>query len=126
MIISCAMINVFETKFEARERRQQIEHLFHGETVDLVASITTDGVPNELNGYSVSGFYQSTTDTTTWHTLDGQIANGKVVLHWTPDKDIGCNVYNVWVCLTKNSERSYPGFWRLNMAYSPSVETTED
>ena len=119
------MINTFETLFEARERRQQIERMFHGESADLVARITTDGVPNELNGYSVSGFYQPTNETSAWYTLDGSIANGEIVLHWTPDKDIGSDSYNVWVCLSKGSERSYPGFWRLDMGYSPSLSATE-
>ena len=115
------MINAFETQFEARERRQQVERMFHGESVDLIARITTDGVPDSLDGYSVSGFYQPTTDKDNWYTLNGSIANGSVILHWTPDKDFGSNSYNVWVCLEKGSERSYPGYWRIDIGYSPSV-----
>lgn len=121
------MINTFETLFEARERRQQIERIFHGESVDLVAKITTDGVPNELDGYAISGFYQPTTDDSVWYTLNGEVSqNGTVVLHWTPDKDIGSDSYNVWGCLSKGSERSYPAFWRLDMGYSPSLPETEE
>ena len=118
------MINAFETLFEARERRQQVEQVFHGETVDLIARITTDGVPDTLDGYAVSGYYQPTTDKENWHSLSGEVANGSAVLHWTPDKDFGSNSYNVWVCLTKGSERTYPGYWRLDMAWSPSVSSS--
>lgn len=119
------MINSFHTVFEARERKPQIETAFHGESIDLYSKITTDGVPNSLDGYSVSGFYQPTDNKENWYDLTGEISNGSVVLHWTSDKDLGDDSYYIWLCLEKGSERSYPGYWQLNMAYSPSQPEEE-
>lgn len=122
------MINSFFTNFEARERKPQIENAFHGETIDLVSKVSSDGVPNTLDGYTASGFYQSADDKENWYELTGEVANGQAVLHWTPEKDLGSDMYYIWLCLEKGSERSYPGYWQLSLAYSPSTpeEQTND
>lgn len=116
------MINSFETLFEARERKFQQERLFRGESVDLVAKITTDGILDNLSGYSISGVYQPVGDNPEGltYTVNAEISNGKVILHWTDENDFGKNAYNVWGLLTKDGKGTYPIAWRLNFADSPS------
>lgn len=123
MIISRAMINTFETSFEARERRVQIEKLYHGESMDLIAVVTTDGVPQDLAGYSVSGVFQPTSEhgSQTFYELEAEIVQNKVVVHWQHGKDFGEDSYMVWGLLTDpQGDVAYPVAWRLDMAYSPN------
>ena len=116
------MINVFETSFEARERRFQIEKLYHGETVDLVGTITTDGVLKNITGYTVQGVFQPTTaqGSDQFYELSADIVDNKVVVHWEKGKDFGEPSYMVWALLTDGDDASYPITWRLDMAYSPN------
>lgn len=115
------MINSFETLFEARERKFQQERLFRGESVDLVARITTDGTLDSLTGYSISGVYQSIDDPEgLTYSVPAEISNGKAILHWTDENDFGKSAYNVWGLLTKDGKAAYPICWRLNFAHSPS------
>lgn len=116
------MINIFETSFEARERRFQIEKLYHGETVDLVGVVTTNGVPQNIMGYSVSGVFQPTSaqGSDDFYDLSADIVDNKVVVHWEKGKDFGENSYMVWALLTDGDNASYPIVWRLDMAYSPN------
>lgn len=124
------MINEFQTLFEARERKFQQEKLFRGESVDLVARITTDGVPDSLDGYAVEGYYQPTdyvgTDNeSVFYAVNAEIIDEKVIVHWTYDKDFGKAAYNIWALLTKSGEQSYPVCWRLALAHSPSYPPGE-
>lgn len=115
------MINSFETLFEARERKFQQERLFRGESVDLVARITTDGVLDNLSSYAISGVYQAVDDPDGHiYSINSEILNGKAILHWTDENDFGKNAYNVWGLLTKDGKAAYPIAWRLNFAHSPS------
>ena len=115
------MINSFETLFEARERKFQQERLFRGESVDLVARITTDGVLDNLSSYAISGVYQAVDDPDGHiYSINSEITNGKAILHWTDENDFGKNAYNVWGLLTKDGKAAYPIAWRLNFAHSPS------
>jgi len=116
------MINIFETSFEARERRFQIEKLYHGETVDLVGVVTTNGVPQNITGYAVSGVFQPTSaqGSDDFYDLSADIVDNKVVVHWDKGKDFGENSYMVWALLTDGDNASYPIVWRLDMAYSPN------
>lgn len=116
------MINIFETSFEARERRFQIEKLYHGETVDLVGVVTTNGVPQNITGYSVTGVFQPTSmnGSPDFYELSADIVDNKVVVHWEKGKDFGENSYMVWALLTDGDNASYPIVWRLDMAYSPN------
>lgn len=116
------MINIFETSFEARERRFQIEKLYHGETVDLVGVVTTNGVPQNIMGYAVSGVFQPTSmnGSPDFYELSADIVDNKVLVHWEKGKDFGENSYMVWALLTDGDNASYPIVWRLDMAYSPS------
>jgi hypothetical protein len=121
------MINTFRTLFEARERKFQQERLFRGESVDLVARITTDGVMDTLSGYSISGVYQPVGDDPEGltYTLDAEISDGKAILHWTDENDFGKTAYNVWGLLMKDGKAAYPIAWRLNFANSPSYPIDE-
>ena len=121
------MINSFETLFEARERKFQQERLFRGESVDLVARITTDGVLDNLSNYTISGVYQPVGDDPEGltYTVDSEIRDGKAILHWTNDNDFGKTAYNVWGLLMKDGKGAYPIAWRLNFANSPSYPIDE-
>ena len=120
-------INYFETSFEARDRRFQIEKLYHGETVDLVGTVTTDGVPKNITGYSVSGVFQPTSQqgSEDFYELSADIVENKVVVHWEKGKDFGEPSYMVWALLTDGDDASYPIAWRLDMAYSPSFPLSD-
>lgn len=125
-------INSFSTVFEARERKFQTEKIFQGEDVDLVARITNDGVPQDLTGYSVTGYYQPTdypgTDQASlFYSLTAEISqdNKEVIVHWTYDKDFGKTGYMVWALLAKDSEHSYPVAWKINLAHSPGYPAGE-
>lgn len=121
------MINIFETSFEARERRFQIEKLYHGETVDLVGVVTTNGVPQNIMGYAVSGVFQPTSmnGSPDFYELSADIVDNKVLVHWEKGKDFGENSYMVWALLTDGDNVSYPLAWRLDMAYSPSYPLSD-
>lgn len=121
------MINIFETSFEARERRFQIEKLYHGETVDLVGVVTTNGVPQNIMGYAVSGVFQPTSaqGSDDFYDLSADIVDNKVVVHWEKGKDFGENSYMVWALLTDGENASYPIVWRLDMAYSPNFPLSD-
>ena len=117
-------INTFSTVFESRERKFQTEKIYQGEAVDLVASITTDGVPQNLTGYSIEGYYQpvefkGTDNDRTFYEVNAEIVENKVKIHWTPDKDFGKGPYSIWALLTNGEDESYPVSWRLNLAHSP-------
>lgn len=116
------MINAFKTTFEARELKQQTERLYHGESVDLIADITTDGISDSLDGYSVSGIYQPVDEISSdlFYSMDAEIRNGEVVLHWNHENDFGRDAYNVWGLLCKEGEASYPVSWRISLERSPS------
>lgn len=125
-------INSFSTVFEARERKFQTEKIFQGEDVDLVARITNDGVPQDLTGYSVTGYYQPTdypgTDQASlFYSLTAEISQDKkeVIVHWTYDKDFGKQGYMVWALLSKDSEHVYPVAWKINLAHSPGYPAGE-
>lgn len=117
-------INTFSTVFESRERKFQTEKIYQGEAVDLIASITTDGVPQNLTGYSIEGYYQpvefkGTDNDRTFYEINAEIVENKVKIHWTPDKDFGKGPYTIWALLTNGEDESYPVSWRLNLAHSP-------
>lgn len=117
-------INTFSTVFESRERKFQTEKIYQGEAVDLVASITTDGVPQNLTGYRIEGYYQpvefkGTDNDRTFYEVNAEIVENKVKIHWTPDKDFGKGPYSIWALLTNGEDESYPVSWRLNLAHSP-------
>lgn len=125
-------LNSFSTVFEARERKFQTEKIFQGEDVDLVARITNDGVPQDLTGYSVTGYYQPTdylgTDQASlFYSLTAEISQDKkeVIVHWTYDKDFGKQGYIIWALLTKDSEHVYPVSWKVNLAHSPGYPAGE-
>lgn len=125
-------LNSFSTVFEARERKFQTEKIFQGEDVDLVARITNDGVPQDLTGYSVTGYYQPTdypgTDQASlFYSLTAEISQDKkeVIVHWTYDKDFGKQGYMVWALLSKDSEHVYPVAWKINLAHSPGYPAGE-
>lgn len=125
-------INSFSTVFEARERKFQTEKIFQGEDVDLVARITNDGVPQDLTGYSVTGYYQPTdypgTDQASlFYSLTAEISQDKkeVIVHWTYDKDFGKQGYMVWALLSKGTEHVYPVAWKINLAHSPGYPAGE-
>ena len=125
-------INSFHTLFDARERKFQTEKIFQGEDVDLVAAITNDGVPQDLTGYTVTGYYQPTdypgTDNASlFYSVNAEISTDKksVIVHWTYDKDFGKQGYMVWALLSKDSEHSYPVAWKINLAHSPGYPAGE-
>ena len=125
-------INSFHTLFDARERKFQTEKIFQGEDVDLVAAITNDGVPQDLTGYTVTGYYQPTdypgTDNASlFYSVNAEISQDKksVIVHWTYDKDFGKTGYMVWALLSKDSEHSYPVAWKINLAHSPGYPAGE-
>lgn len=125
-------INSFSTVFEARERKFQTEKIFQGEDVDLVARITNDGVPQDLTGYSVTGYYQPTdypgTDQASlFYSLTAEISQDKkeVIVHWTYDKDFGKQGYIIWALLSKGTEHVYPVSWKVNLAHSPGYPPGE-
>lgn len=125
-------INQFTTVFEARERKFQTEKIFQGEDVDLVARITNDGVPQDLTGYSVTGYYQptdypGTDNASVFYSLTAEISQDKksVIVHWTYDKDFGKPSYTVWALLTKGDEHVYPVSWKVNLAHSPGYPAGE-
>ena len=123
-------INEFHTLFDARERKVQTEKIYQGETVDLVAKITNDGVDADLTGYSVTGYYQPTeyqgTDqASVFYSVNAEISNGKVIVHWTTDNDFGKGPYQIWALLNKTGDQSYPVCWRLNLAHSPGYPAGE-
>lgn len=121
------MINTFQTIFEARELKFQQERLFRGESVDLVARITTDGIPDSLSDYQISGVYQPVGDDPEGltYSVDAEISDGKAILHWTDENDFGKTAYNVWGLLTKDGKGAYPIAWRLNFVSSPSYPIDE-
>lgn len=125
-------INQFTTVFEARERKFQTEKIFQGEDVDLVARITNDGVPQDLTGYSVTGYYQptdypGTEQASLFYSVNAEISQDKksVIVHWTYDKDFGKPSYTVWALLTKGDEHVYPVSWKVNLAHSPGYPAGE-
>lgn len=125
-------INQFQTVFEARERKFQTEKIFQGEDVDLVARITNDGVPQDLTGYSVTGYYQPTdypgTDQASiFYSVNAEISQDKkeVIVHWTYDKDFGKQGYIIWALLSKGTEHVYPVSWKVNLAHSPGYPAGE-
>ena len=125
-------INQFTTVFEARERKFQTEKIFQGEDVDLVARITNDGVPQDLTGYSVTGYYQpadypGTDNASVFYSLTSEISEDKksVIVHWTYDKDFGKTGYIVWALLSKGTEHVYPVAWKINLAHSPGYPPGE-
>ena len=125
-------LNSFHTLFDARERKFQTEKIFQGEDVDLVAAITNDGVPQDLTGYTVTGYYQPTdypgTDNASlFYSVNAEISQDKksVIVHWTYDKDFGKTGYMVWALLSKDSEHSYPVAWKINLAHSPGYPAGE-
>ena len=125
-------INQFTTVFEARERKFQTEKIFQGEDLDLVARITNDGVPQDLTGYSVTGYYQpadypGTDNASVFYSLTSEISQDKksVIVHWTYDKDFGKTGYIVWALLSKGTEHVYPVAWKINLAHSPGYPPGE-
>ena len=125
-------INQFTTVFEARERKFQTEKIFQGEDLDLVARITNDGVPQDLTGYSVTGYYQpadypGTDNASVFYSLTSEISEDKksVIVHWTYDKDLGKTGYIVWALLSKGTEHVYPVSWKINLAHSPGYPPGE-
>lgn len=115
------MINNFNTVFEAREDRLQIENAFHGECIDFVAKVTTDGVLDSLQYYTAKGLYQAmdTLSADVWYPIRTDISGDCVVLHWTPSNDLGSDSYRIYCLMEKPGETAYPLVWRLNLAYSP-------
>lgn len=116
------MINTFKTIFESRQDKFQQESVFHGECVDLVGTIVTDGVPNTLQYYEAHGIYQpsETTSGDVWYPVSTSISGNSVVLHWTPANEIpGYDNYTIYCLVEKVGDTSYPLTWRLNLAKSP-------
>ena len=123
-------INEFHTLFDARERKVQTEKIYQGEAVDLVAKITNDGVVSDLTGYTATGYYQPTSyqgtdNVSVFYSVNAEISNGNVVVHWTPDKDFNEGPYQIWALLTKTGDESYPVCWKLNLAHSPGYPAGE-
>lgn len=123
------MINRFATTFETRECKDQQERLFAGESVDLVASMTRDGVPLSLSGCTVRGIYQpeSKKGTGDFYGVPAEIVGDTAVVHWTADREGGGNTkYRVWA-LVEGGENNvaYPCSWTLSVAYSPSYPVGE-
>ena len=115
------MINSFRSVFEARTDKSQIENIFHGECVDLIAKVVTDGVPDSLQYYTAHGIYQAT-DTTSadvWYPINTTISGDSVVLHWTPANELGSDSYKIFCLMEKPGETAYPLVWTLNLGYSP-------
>lgn len=115
------MINSFGTTFEAREDKLQIENAFHGECIDFVAKVTTDGVPNDLQYYTVHGMYQAadTLSSDVWYPIQAALSGNSVVLHWTPANELGSDSYLIYCLMEKPNETAYPLVWRLNLQHSP-------
>ena len=123
------MINRFATTFETRECKDQQERLFAGESVDLVASMTRDGVPLSLSGCTARGIYQpeSKKGTGDFYGVPAEIVGDTAVVHWTADREGGGNTkYRVWA-LVEGGENNvaYPCSWTLSVAYSPSYHVGE-
>lgn len=123
-------INNFHTLFDARERKVQTEKIYQGEAVDLVAKITNDGVVSDLTGYTATGYYQPTSyvgtdNASVFYSVNAEISNGEVIVHWTPDKDFNEGPYQIWALLTKTGDESYPVCWKLNLAHSPGYPAGE-
>ena len=124
------MVNEFHTLFDARERKVQTEKIYQGEAVDLVAKITNDGVVTDLTGYTATGYYQPTSyvgtdNASVFYSVNAEISNGDVIVHWTPDKDFNQGPYQIWALLTKTGDESYPVCWKLNLAHSPGYPAGE-
>ena len=123
------MINSFQTDFETRERKTQQEQLYTGEAVDLVATLTRDGVPLSLTGCTVRGIYQpaSQRNSGDWYEVPAEIVNNRVVVHWSADYEGGGNSkYLVWALVEgSGNDVAYPCSWMLSMAYSPSYPVGE-
>ena len=123
-------INEFHTLFDARERKVQTEKIYQGEAVDLVAKLTNDGVLVDLTGYTTTGYYQPTdyqgTDQASlFYSVNAEISSGKIIVHWTPDKDFGKTAYQIWALVNKTGDESYPVCWKLNLAHSPGYPAGE-
>lgn len=123
------MINSFATTFETRECKDQQERLFAGESADLVASMTRDGVPLSLTGCTVRGIYQpdSKRGTGEFYGVPAEIVDNRVVVHWTADREGGGNTkYRVWALVEGGEDNvAYPCSWTLSVAYSPSYPVGE-
>ena len=122
------MINSFQTVFETRERKNQQERLFAGESADLVASLTRDGVPLSLTGCTVRGIYQpaSKRGTGEFYAVPAEIVEDRVVVHWSADREGGGNTrYWVWGLVEGAGGVAYPCSWILDVAYSPSYPVGE-
>lgn len=123
------MINSFQTDFDTRQRKTQQETLYMGETVDLVASLTRDGVPLSLTGCTVQGLYQpaSKKGSDDWYAVEAEIVQNRVVVHWNASYQTEEDrKYYIWALVRGTGEDvAYPCMWVLDTAYSPSWPVSE-
>lgn len=109
------------TKFETTKNLPMILALGHGESADLVASFTDEGVEVDLSGFSARAIYQpqSKWGTDEWFECPCEIVNNTAIAHWGNTYDNGDDAVKLFMHISKDGIVSYPAIYKIGLFATP-------
>lgn len=114
----------YNTVFEATQNLPFTFAIGHGESVDLIASITDEGVLVDLSDYTARAIYQpkSKFGTDDWYECPCEKVENTVVVHWTNIQDNGDNAVILWLHFIKDNKVCYPALYKFRLFETPGFQ----
>lgn len=114
----------YKTTFEATRNIPETVCIGHGENADLFISITDEGLPVALSGYSVRAIYQpkSKWQSEDFYECPSEIVGNEAIVHWGNTYDNGDDAVKMWVRFEKGGKVSYPALYQLNLFKTPGFD----
>lgn len=114
----------YNTVFESTQNLPFTFAIGHGESVDLVASITDGGNLVELSGYTARAIYQpkSKFGTDDWYECPCEKVENTVIVHWTNIQDNGDNAVIMWLHFIKDNKVCYPALYKFRLFETPGFQ----
>ena len=111
----------YRTTFESTNNLPMYLGLGHGESADLIASITDNGVEVDLTGFTARAIYQpkSKFGTDDWYECPCEKVNNTVIVHWTNTQDNGDNAVILWLHFLKDNKVCYPALYKIKLFETP-------
>lgn len=121
LLIPCfAAVPLHWTVESSRTSLAQLE-AYHGETLDIAATMQTYGKPLSLDGKTAVLYYQTNGMEQAWWSVNGTCSGSTARVTFTPAMDPGASILNLFLSV-QDGGNNYRAHARLKMLGSPGAD----
>ena len=120
LLTSSAAVPLHWTVESSRTSLAQLE-AYHGETLDIAATMQTYGKPLSLDGKTAVLYYQTNGMEQAWWSVNGTCSGSTARVTFTPAMDPGASILNLFLSV-QDGGNNYRAHARLKMLGSPGAD----